>query len=148
MHGVDQRGKFLVLGWLVREHGDALEADFQRWYGLDFGDLYRGTMTPRRAAALALNLPPGAVTWLEADLAAAWNIGEHLLAATVDQLAIANWQRTKDGQKGHKKPKPLTRPGEQKAGRRSSGQHDPDRLDRQIAAFRARQAERQRVKEG
>lgn len=148
MHGGDRRGKFLVLGWLVREHGDALEADFQRWYGIDLGDLYRGQLTPRRAAALAVNLPPGSVTWIEADMSAAWTVAEHLAAAQIDALNVANWQRTKDGQKGHKRPKPIPRPGAGAASGRAG--HDPDRLDRQIAAFRARQKARQEqlVKEG
>ena len=37
-----------------------------------------------------------------------WTIGEHLLALVHDQLATANWQRTKDGSKGRNRPKPLS----------------------------------------
>jgi hypothetical protein len=35
----------------------------------------------------------------------------HLLAAAIDQLVTANWQRSEDGQKGRRKPKPIPRPG-------------------------------------
>jgi uncharacterized protein DUF5361 len=37
-----------------------------------------------------------------------WSLTDHLLALVHDQLALANWQRTKDGQKGRRRPKPLS----------------------------------------
>lgn len=37
-----------------------------------------------------------------------WTLTDHLLALIFDQLAIANWQRSKDGRKGSKRPKPLS----------------------------------------
>lgn len=33
---------------------------------------------------------------------------DHLLFLAVDELRHANWQRTKDGQKGRRKPKPIS----------------------------------------
>lgn len=33
---------------------------------------------------------------------------EHLQFLLVDELRVANWQRTKDGQKGRNKPKPIS----------------------------------------
>lgn len=33
---------------------------------------------------------------------------EHLLFLILDQLRLANWQRTKDGARGRNKPKPLS----------------------------------------
>jgi hypothetical protein len=43
------------------------------------------------------------------------NASEHLLFLAVDELRTANWQRTKDGQKGRNRPKPIsplaTKPG-------------------------------------
>ena len=44
---------------LLREYGEVIEADFQRYYGLDLLDLYRGRLTPRKAMALIGGLPPG-----------------------------------------------------------------------------------------
>jgi hypothetical protein len=45
--------------------------------------------------------------------AVAWGPAEHLLAAVVDLLAGANWQR--GGDKKAPRPKPLPRPGEAEA---------------------------------
>lgn len=42
-------------------------------------------------------------------------LAEHLLYLAVDELRTANWQRTKDGQKGRNRPRPIsplaTKPG-------------------------------------
>lgn len=97
---------------VLREHGDALEADFERVYRIDICDLWRGHLSPRKAAVLLMGLPPGSLVWQELGEDAAWTAGEHLLAATVDALNIANWQRS-DG-KG-KQPDPLPRPRDIKA---------------------------------
>lgn len=37
-----------------------------------------------------------------------WTLNDHLLALVHDQLAIANWQRSKDGSKGRRRPKPIS----------------------------------------
>lgn len=42
---------------------------------------------------------------------AVWGLNEHLLAAAVDALNVANWQRSQDGSTGRNYPQPLTRPG-------------------------------------
>lgn len=42
-----------------------------------------------------------------------WGLTEHLLAATVDALNVANWLQTKDAIKGRNRPKQITRPGVQ-----------------------------------
>lgn len=101
----------MILPGLLRDHGEALEADFQRYYGLDLLDIYRGTLSPRKVAALAANLPAGAATWQEMGVDAAWTAEEHMLALIADTLQAANWQR--GGGKG-KQPKPLPRPADMK----------------------------------
>lgn len=51
-----------------------------------------------------------------------WGMVEQLLALVVDELAVANWQRSKDGAKGRNRPSPLPRPGvKQKSGERVGG---------------------------
>ncbi|WP_425591812.1 DUF5361 domain-containing protein [Actinomyces procaprae] len=41
-----------------------------------------------------------------------WGLTEHLLAAAVDALNIANWQRANAGKKAPSpRPKPIPRPG-------------------------------------
>jgi hypothetical protein len=37
-----------------------------------------------------------------------WSLTDHLLALVHDQLAVANWQRSKDGSKGRNRPKPIS----------------------------------------
>jgi hypothetical protein len=40
-----------------------------------------------------------------------WDLANQLRAAEVDVLRIANWQRTKDAEKGKNPPDPIPRPG-------------------------------------
>lgn len=87
-----------------------MEADFQRFYGLDLLDLWRGKLTPRKVSVLAVALPAGAVTWQLAGVDSAWTTTDHLLAQVVDVLNGANWQRA--GGKDRDKPKPVLRPAE------------------------------------
>ena len=42
---------------------DALEADFQRFYGLDTDLIWTGELPANLAAALAANLPRQAIIW-------------------------------------------------------------------------------------
>lgn len=78
---------------------------------MDLTGLWRGEITPRRAAALALKLPMGSMTWIEVGTDAAWSAETHMIAHVIDQLEIANWQRA--GGKG-KAPKPIDRPADAK----------------------------------
>jgi hypothetical protein len=52
----------------LRTRYEAVEADFQRYYGMDVGELYTGRMKPLRAARLAHQLPPGAAIFRSDDL--------------------------------------------------------------------------------
>lgn len=121
------------LVWLLREHGDALEADFQRYYGIDLVDLYKGTLSPRKAQVLAMYLPPGAAVWQEAGTDAAWDTTDYLLAEAVDALRTANWQRSGKGQK----PEPLPRPTELREAKKKR-----ERMFEQAARFRERHQQR------
>lgn len=105
-------GKLASLVWLLREHGEALEADFQHYYHIDLLGLWRGELTPRRVSALARKLPFGCQTWLEIGSDAAWSTETHMMAHVVDVLAGANWQR--GGGKG-KAPTPIDRPSDMAA---------------------------------
>lgn len=61
-----------------------------------------------------------------------WTRVEHLLALIVDQLAIANWQRSKDGRKNRNRPKPIS-PLNRTGTRFGKTDRDPD----EVAAFLA-----------
>ncbi|WP_432147961.1 hypothetical protein [Streptomyces sp. bgisy029] len=70
-----------------------------------------------------------------------WGLAEHLAGLQLDELRIANWQRSNEGLKKTKQskpPKPISRPGT-KAKR--SDKNSPERVARRHAAKR-RAAER------
>ncbi|WP_455122638.1 DUF5361 domain-containing protein [Rothia mucilaginosa] len=60
-------------------------------------------------AALIRYLPEDSATMRSINQR--WSISDHLLAAIYDQLSMANWQRSADGQKNRRRPKPTPRPG-------------------------------------
>jgi hypothetical protein len=72
----------------------------------------------------------------------AWTQAEHFAAAQLHAAQVANWQRTKAGQKGSNPPKPLEPP----KGRRERDQ-DAARLDARAERFLARQKARQQATE-
>lgn len=43
-----------------------------------------------------------------------WSRTDHLLALVVDELRVANWQRSKDGSKGRNRPTPISPLGKKK----------------------------------
>lgn len=59
--------------------------------------------TPAAKSALAIELRPEDAPWETLD--------SHLLAEVVDRLGLLLWAKTKDGQKGRNRPKPVDRPG-------------------------------------
>jgi hypothetical protein len=95
---------------LLEEHPEELEADFQRVYQVDLLDLFRGEITPRKAAALAANLPPGSAVWVAMGGERAWSPDQHLLALVEHNTRIAWWAKTKDGSKGRRPPQRLRPP--------------------------------------
>lgn len=57
----------------------------------------------------------------------------------MDQLRIANWQRTEDGSKGKNRPEPLQRPGIEQAKKEKSS-----RINASAEAWKARQEARRK----
>lgn len=108
-------GKPARLVWLLRNHGEAIEADFARYYpSVDLLGVYRGELSFRRALVLVERLPYGAQTWMEMGVDAAWTVAEHGVANLVDQLAWVNFQINNPEHKG-RKPDPVDRPPDLKA---------------------------------
>lgn len=84
---------------LLREHGEAVEADLQRYYGIRLGELVTGALTFRRLGTLVRNLPIESAlgSVIEIDTAAVrdaarprWRHGDYLLADLWDLLMHAN----------------------------------------------------------
>lgn len=61
------------------------------------------------ATDLVVYLPDDSVTLTA--VAGGWSLANQLAAAQVDELRVMIWQKTKDGQRGKKQPKPIPRPG-------------------------------------
>ncbi len=61
----------------------------------------------------------------------------HLVACAVDELRVANWQRTKDGADGRRQPKPIERPGDRERQAERSQQ-----VDNAAALWEARRRKR------
>lgn len=63
----------------------------------------------RGTAAIACSLPDD--SFLKREINEGWTLSDFLLAEIGDAARIANWQRTKDAEKGRNPPKPRARPG-------------------------------------
>lgn len=93
---------------LLREYGGHVRADFWRFYRASFDD-FRARVGLRDLAVMATGLPPDSATLLAVN--GGWTVTDHLMANVIDLLQGANWQRSKDGQRGQRQPKPFPRPG-------------------------------------
>ncbi len=102
---------------LLREHGEAIEADLHRYYGIrlstalygEDGNRGKGRWTPRELLVRIRQLPKESA--LQRKLAgpmAPWDMNALLLRRIEFQLAGANWQR--GGGKNTRKPKPIDLP--------------------------------------
>lgn len=105
-------GGILGLYGLLEEHREAIDYDCLT-LGLDIHDLGTDDFPWTRLKAVLTYLPStSALARSQHGELAVWGATEHLLAAAVDALNAANWQRA--GGKG-RKPKPVPRPGEDQA---------------------------------
>ena len=140
-------GGILRLAALIERHCEALEADLL-FRGIDLRDLWRGDLTWRRLAVLVAALPPESATktairdGLTPEQLASitpreghgpWSNAELLLAAICDRLALLLWQN--GAKSGTPQPKPITRPGVERAGARTIS-------DRGVAYLSDRRAQR------
>lgn len=110
-----------------------------RHFGVDVLDVYRNRLSWRRLLVLVERLPADSATARAMHGEAAdWSLTDHLLASVVDALHVANWQRTEDGAKGRRRPRPLPRPGVSD-GRVVTGRGGgmaPDELQARLAEMR------------
>lgn len=125
----------------LAEHGEAVEADLLRFYGLDLAEIGTLRLSWRRLGVLIRQLPRDAATvQAAAGPTARWGDVEHLLAGIFDALNVHNWQyATVHAPKGKKpkRPKPLPRPGTQRAPSRRT-QLTPAQIRARLDAQRRR----------
>jgi len=79
----------------------------RRFYGMSMAELR--ALGLNEATDLVVYLPENSVTLTA--VAGGWTLANQLAAAQVDDLRVMIWQKTKDGQRGKKPPKPIPRPG-------------------------------------
>jgi hypothetical protein len=95
----------------VNEHLEAIDYDLLT-LGLDVRDVGTPKLGWRRLRSVLTYLPStSALARAVHGETAEWTVTEHLLAAAVDALHAANWQR---GGGKQQKPKPIDRPGGRK----------------------------------
>lgn len=110
-----------------------MEADFARFYGIDYRDRWRGGLTLRRVYVLVKHLPPESATAeIARDGDLHWSIEAHLL----DDLRMV---LSGDGKKPSKPHPSRPKPGRRKV-------ITPERA-RKLAAARRRAQERRRKRE-
>lgn len=96
----DSTGGSAQLVKLIDEHGPALIGDFEHHYHRDLRDVVRpgSGLTPRYVLWLAGQLPDGSAYTASLRGGAKhqpWTLENHLLAATVNLLFVANRQRAR-----------------------------------------------------
>lgn len=80
---------------------------------LDLEDLGTDRLTWRKAIIIVRELAndPHSALVRAADPDHLWDLHAHLLANIADSLNLLVWFKTRDGQKGRNRPKPIPRPG-------------------------------------
>lgn len=122
---------------MLTEHGDDVEADLLETFGVDLLDLGSDRLSWSRLGRLLDRLPPNSRSYLAVRGYAAWTPREHLLAALVDILQGANWQRAQlNTKRTIPQPKPIPRPGAAKARRENRTELTPAQIAARLRAQR------------
>jgi hypothetical protein len=127
----DERGKIAEAWWLTSRFTEEIEADLQRYYGLDFIDLFvpGSRLTWRKLLVLVHHLPPESAvnTAIRNNTSedvlsragakydpvkASWSAVESLLALLVDETRNQTWTYVQSKtDKRIARPTPIRRPG-------------------------------------
>ncbi len=121
--GGPRAGKLTGLVELLSEHGEAIDADLQREYGLSVNDWAAGRVSTRRMLGLIANLTPESTAWSRALSKASegkpvkptsppdwwWTPERDFFATVVDLMRLDMW-RTSDRDRRGPPPKPIPRP--------------------------------------
>jgi hypothetical protein len=122
-------GKIIRALWLASEYQEEIEADFHRYYGLDYLDWFRPDRNPgwRKLLVLIDHLPAESAVntairnsmpeWSRQASASdpaksPWSTMETLLAVLIDETRMSNWMYASvHSDKTLPKPEPIRRPG-------------------------------------
>lgn len=129
--GSYEPGKTREALWIASAYPEEVECDLQRYYGLDFVDLFRpGTsLTWRKLLVLLHHLPPESALNTamrndapEAELAkgsaksdpalGSWSAMESMMASLIDEVRLNTWVYIQaHSEQSVQKPEPIRRPG-------------------------------------
>lgn len=65
---------------MLRERDGEVEADLQRFYGIDLAALWRGELSLRRLSVLIHTLPPESATTQSLEPVRGWSVTDYLIA--------------------------------------------------------------------
>jgi hypothetical protein len=120
---------------LLAEHGGAIEADLQRYYGLHVGD-FPWPLTARRLRVLVKHLPEGCQVHLGLldPAERSWSTDTHMLANVIDELRLNRYVTALAGvAKNFPAPAMFPRPGSA-----AEKPKDPERTARAIERLERR----------
>jgi len=127
--GPAEPGKIRKALWITSQFSEEIEADFQRYYGLDFLEFYRPgrNLGWRKLLVLVDKLPPESAvnTAIRMQVSedemvrakpdparAPWSTVEMLLALLIDEMRNLSWMyATAKTGKALPRPEPVQRPG-------------------------------------
>jgi len=159
--GQDVVGKIAEAYWVTSQYAEEIEADLQRYYGLDFIDLFRpGTMlTWRKLLILLHHLPPeSALTTAmrndtpekilsraeaTADSAKSrWSGMETLLATLIDEVRTNTWVYVQaHSDQRVERPEPIRRPGLPARRERRMNLADAQKIDPRLRGLSEEEAQ-------
>lgn len=159
--GPDVSGKIAEAWWLTSRFSEAIEADLQRYYGLDFVDLFvpGSGLTWRKLLVLVHHLPPESAVntairnATPEDVMAAqgakydpkranWSSLESLIALLIDEVRNNTWVYAQSMSKSKiARPSPIPRPGVSGRRRRTISLASAQRLDPRLRGLEEAEAQ-------
>lgn len=106
----DLAGGILSLDVLIQEHSEAIEYDLISM-GLRLRQLGTAELTWRDLKVIIQHGPAQSALARAMYPDHGWGLSEQLQAALLDKANWLVWAKTKDGQSGRNRPKPIPRPG-------------------------------------
>ena len=159
--GTDVGGKIAEAYWVASRYAEEIEADLQRYYNLDFVDLFRpGTMlTWRKLLVLLHHLPPESAMNTamrndtpEKELSRSessydpakgrWGSVESMLAVLIDEVRYGNWIYVQaHSERKVERPTPIRRPGLPARRERRMSLADAQRIDPRLRGLSEEEAQ-------
>jgi hypothetical protein len=155
----NEPGKIAEALWVTSQYPEEVEADLQRFYGLDYLDRFRpgSRLTWRKLLVLLHNLPPESALntamrndMTDIELASGtsdpsngkWSSTEIMLAALIDEVRHGNWIYVQaHSDRTVPRPSPVPRPGLPKRRGRIMSLEDAQKIDPRLRGLAEEEAQ-------